>query len=281
VISDVAGYVAAPGQAGAGLFNPLVPARIMDTRDSTDAHFGRLGPRQSVTLQVTGSTKDGGGASGVPSSGVSAVVLNATVSDASGAPGSYLTLYPSDASQPTASNVNFVAGQTVPNRVIVKLSSSGQLTIYNAAGYVNVIVDVGGWFTDGSNPSATGSSFAGLTPHRILDTRDGTGGFFTPLGQGQTIAATVAGQGGVPLMGASIAPSAVVLNVTVTDTTAASYLTLWPSDATQPTASDLNWAPGTTIPNLVVVKLGSDGKVKVYNAAGSTNVVVDVVGWYG
>jgi hypothetical protein len=34
------------------------------------------------------------------------------------------------------------------------------------------------------------------------------------------------------------------------------------------------------VPNLVVVKLGSDGAVDVFNAAGSADVVVDVSGWY-
>jgi hypothetical protein len=146
---------------------------------------------------------------------------------------------------------------------------------------VNVIADVGGWFTDATNLAATGSLFVGVTPARILDTRNGTGGFSTKLGPGQTIAVTVAGQGGVPAIIAPIAPSAVVLNVTVTGTTAGSYLTVWPNLTSRPNASDLNWAAGLTVPNLVVVKLGADGKLGVYNAAGSTDVIIDVVGWYG
>jgi hypothetical protein len=72
----------------------------------------------------------------------------------------------------------------------------------------------------------------------------------------------------------------VVLNVTVTNTTAASFLTVYPSDAPRPTASDLNWTAGLTVPNLVVVKLGADGKIALYNLAGSTDVIADVVGWY-
>jgi hypothetical protein len=55
---------------------------------------------------------------------------------------------------------------------------------------------------------------------------------------------------------------------------------VWPTGATRPTASDLNWVATQTVPNLVVVKLGSDGSVQVFNAAGSTDVVVDVSGWY-
>jgi hypothetical protein len=68
--------------------------------------------------------------------------------------------------------------------------------------------------------------------------------------------------------------------VTVTGTSAGSYLTLYPSDASQPLASDLNWTAGLTVPNLVVVKLGADGKVTIFNGVGSTDVIADVVGWY-
>jgi len=213
---------------------------------------------------------------------VAAVVLNVTVTGPT-AP-SYLTVYPTGSSQPTASNLNFVAGQTVPNRVIVKVGTNGTpgwVSFFNAAGSTQVIADIGGWFSDGSNPAASGSRFVGVTPARILDTRTGTGGFSHPVGPGATIAATVAGVGGVPAMTATVAPSAVVLNVTVTDTTGQSYLTVWPDGANQPTASDLNWVPGLTVPNLVVVKVGPNGKIDLYNPAGSTDVIIDVVGWYG
>jgi hypothetical protein len=86
----------------------------------------------------------------------------------------------------------------------------------------------------------------------------------------------VTGEGGVPGSGVSAA----VLNVTVTNTTAASYLTVWPDGTTQPLASDLNWVAGETVPNLVVVELGSDGAVDIYNYSGSTDVAVDVEGYY-
>ena len=65
----------------------------------------------------------------------------------------------------------------------------------------------------------------------------------------------------------------------MTDTSAASFLTVWPDGTGRPFASDLNWLAGVTIPNLVVVKLGG-GKVDAYNASGTTDLVVDVVGFY-
>jgi hypothetical protein len=55
---------------------------------------------------------------------------------------------------------------------------------------------------------------------------------------------------------------------------------VWPTGSPRPTASDLNWVGGQSVPNLVVVKLGSDGAVQIYNAFGSVDVVVDVSGWY-
>ena len=91
------------------------------------------------------------------------------------------------------------------------------------------------------------------------------------------IAVQVAGQGGVPATGVQ----GVILNVTVTDTTRPSFLTVWPDGTNRPLASDLNWVTGQTVPNLVIVKLGATGKIDVYNLAGSTDVVIDVVGWFG
>src|SRR6202022_3086505 len=123
---------------------------------------------------------------------------------------------------------------------------------------VHIIADVSGWYTDASVPGATGSVFTGGTPVRILDTRSGIGGFSSPIGPAGTVVPTVPGWGGVPLMTPTspVPPAAVVLNVTVVNPSAASYLTLFPDGAAQPTTSDLNFMAGQTIPNLVVVRVG-------------------------
>jgi len=85
----------------------------------------------------------------------------------------------------------------------------------------------------------------------------------------------------LPAMGDAVPPTAVVLNVTVTNPTANSFLTVWPDGSTRPLTSDLNYRPGLTVPNLVVVRVGGSGAIDLYNAAGSADVIVDVVGWYG
>jgi hypothetical protein len=231
-----------------------------------------VGPGQTIDVQVTGQGL-------VPATGVAAAVFNVTATNST--TGGYLTLFPTGGSAPLASNVNFGANQTVPNRVAVTLGTGGKVSIYNPSGSVHVILDVNGWFTD-ATAVGTGSLFTAVTPVRILDTRNGTGGVSVPVGANQTIAVQIAGRGGVPTMAATIPPKAVVLNVTAVGPTSAGYLTVWPDPVSpRPGTSDLNIVAGQTVPNLVVVQVGSTGKIDVYNAFGSTNVVIDVMGWYG
>ena len=265
LVIDVEGYNSTPVRPGAdGLFNALVPSRVLDTRNGIGAPTAMVGPGSTLDLQVTG-------ADGVPATGVEAVVLNVTETNAT-AP-SYVTAWPTGASQPVASNLNFVAHQTVPNRVIVKVGTGGKVSLFNAAGNVDLVADVNGWFTDGTTSNAAGDIFTGVNPNRIMDTRLGG----SPIGPGQTVHMNVIGQAGIPA-----AAHSVVINVTATNPTAvpSSYLTLWPAGAAQPVASDLNFVTGLTVANLVLVKIGTGGQVNVYNAAGNTQVVVDVVGWY-
>jgi hypothetical protein len=167
----------------------------------------------------------------------------------------------------------------VPNRVEVKLSTNGQVDIFNFGGTVDVIADVNGWFTDATDPAATGGLTNGLTPFRLLDTRVDRPRL--PIGPGWNVFLQIAGNAGVPYMSDPVPPTAAVLNVTVTNPTAASHLTIYPGDlAQQPNVSDLNYVAGLTVPNLVVVKLSPNGQIGIYNYLGSTDVVVDVMGWY-
>ena len=121
--------------------------------------------------------------------------------------------------------------------------------------------------------ASTGAYYR-AAPSRILDTRQGLGG--TRLGPGGVLPLQVGGQGGVPTSGVA----AVVLNVTVTNPTAASFLTAYPSDLPRPNASSINFPAGFTGANLVTVPLHAGGVVDVYNAFGSVDVIGDVVGFY-
>ena len=118
--------------------------------------------------------------------------------------------------------------------------------------------------------------YTALTPARVFDTRDGTGqfGVAAALTGGISHDVQITGQGGVPATNAS----SVVLNVTVTATTAAGFLTVYPGNQAVPLASSLNFVPGQTVPNLVMVAMSSEGDVEFYNSAGNTHVVVDCFG---
>ena len=263
VIVDVAGWYSGTATGNAGRFEPLPPSRILDTRDGTGGGV-RLGPGASFDLQVSGR-------GGIPSSGAKAAVLNLTVTGPTA--DTYLTVYPAGESRPLASNVNFAPASTVASRAQVKLGAGGKVTIYNGGGWSDVIVDVSGWYTDASVAGTLGA-FVPLIPARILDTRDGTGGVLGALGTGGTVEVQITGRGGVPSSGAR----AVILNVTVTEPIAGGYLTIFPAGSARPLASDVNYVAGDNQPNLVVVKLGTGGKVGLYASAG-THVIYDVAGW--
>jgi hypothetical protein len=262
VIADLEGYVGAANEtAGAdGLFAPVTPTRVLDTRSGVGGVAHPVGPGAINVIAVP-----------VAQTGQEAVVLNVTVTNPT--MDSYLTVWPDGTQQPVVSNLNFKAGQTVANRVAVKVGSAGRIDIFNAAGSVSVIADLNGSFTDTSG--GQGAQFQGIQPTRLLDTRDGTGGIRGQLGAGGNLSLQVNGTNGIPSSAVAI-----VANLTVTDTTGSSYLTAWPDLANRPTASDLNWVAGQTVPNLVVVALGTNGKLDIYNAAGSTDVILDVVGYY-
>ena len=118
------------------------------------------------------------------------------------------------------------------------------------------------------------ATFHGQTPARLLDTRPGSptidgagagGGAIASLG---TVNATVIGRGGVPATGVG----AVALNVTVTGAAVAGFLTVYPNAVGRPTASNLNFTAGQTIPNMVVVPVGAAGQVTLFKAAAAPSM---------
>ena len=250
----------------AGSFVSLAPARIVDSRQSQQIR-GALPGQGTATVQVTGQ-------GGVPATGVSAVVLNVTATGAATA--GWLTVYASGGAKPTASNLNFVAGQTVPNLVIAPVGTDGKVAVNNGGnGSVHVIADVSGYFVAGSVRAAGG--FGALAPARVLDTRNGAGGVSAAVGPGAAAGVKVAGIAGVPASGVS----AVVLNVTATAATNEGFLTVYASGGSRPLSSNLNFIAGQTVPNLVIAPVGADGKVLLYNGSvGTVHMLADVSGYF-
>jgi hypothetical protein len=270
VAADIQGYFL--GDATGSTYVPLVPARVLDTRNGTGGTSTKLGPGGVLELRVTD-------AGGVPATGGTAVALNVTATNVVG-PESYLTVWPSGTSRPVASNLNFIQQQTVPNLVIARVGDGGKVSIYNNVGSVDVVADTQGYFAAPvAAPPLPGSVYFPTSPARILDTRDGTGvpgGFTGHLGQTGTLNLQVSGRGGVPSNA-----TAVVLNVTAADSPGPdSYLTVYPTGSARPLASNLNFVAGQTVANLVIARLGTGGQVTIYDNLGSTVVVADVQGYY-
>ena len=126
-------------------------------------------------------------------------------------------------------------------------------------------------------PVPLGGDFIAVSPVRIVDTRTGLGVARSPLGAGgDPRRLPVLGVGGIPTDGVT----AVAVNVTATNTSADSYLTVWPSGEGRPDASSLNWTAGRSVPNLVVCRPGPDGTISAWNAFGVTDLLTDVVGYF-
>lgn len=261
--TNTIGVVLPPSSGG---FHPLVPSRILDTRNGVGGQTTKLGPGETRTLKVT----DVGG---VPAGFAPAVALNVTAVGASSF--GHLSVWPTGKPQPTVSNLNFKPGQTVPNLVVVQVGTNGNVQLFNNEGNVDVLFDVAGYSADPALAAVSSGAYHPLVPERIVDSRSGVGGHTAKLGAGQTRAMTVTGVGGVPAGGVK----AVVLNVTAVGPNGPSHLSIWPTGQDQPTVSNLNFVSGQTVPNLVVVQVGSDGKVNTFNNAGEVDVIFDIAGY--
>ena len=141
LVADVAGWFtgeSAPSGTD-GLFVPLSPARLLDTRPN-----GIVGAGQTRLLPV-------GGNGGVPAAGVAAVVLNLTGTEARAA--GYVTAFPAQTTMPLASNLNLpAAGATVANAAVVALGEGEALRLFSQQG-THLVVDVAGYFQGATAPA--------------------------------------------------------------------------------------------------------------------------------
>lgn len=264
-IADSTGVGTIRDDDAAGTFTPLAPTRLLDTRIG----LGRSGTSQVaagqiVTLQVTG-------VGGVPASGVAAIVLNVTVTGPAG-PG-FVSVTPTGGS--STSNLNFSTQEDVANLVIVPVAPDGSVRLFTSQA-THLIADVSGWFASDAM-TTPGSHFTDAQPTRVLDTRTGVGvpgGGTTPLTGGVPRVLDVTGVGGVPATGVT----AVILNVTVTQPTAASFLSVTPTGGTA--TSNINFSASETAAGLVVVPVDPDGSIRFAVGSGTTHVIADVFGWF-
>ena len=239
------------------------PQRIFDTRNGEGGvPVRRIGGDYVLEVQVSGKNN-------IAPTGVNAVSLNVTATNASGT--GYVTVYPCGR-RPEISSLNFNAGDTVPNAVIARLSETGTLCFYSNVA-VDIIADINGSLLDGNGFNPT-------MPSRLFDTRVGIGG--VPVqkvgqldGSGAALEVSVLGRNGIPTSGVT----AVSMNVTITNTVASDtggYVTVYPC-GTRPNVSSLNFVSGQTIPNAVLTPLSTTGTICFY-VYGQADIIVDING---
>jgi hypothetical protein len=265
--------------SGAGLvYYPLPsPVRLLDTRPGEPACFTPGVPLGADAVRAQPAVGTCGGAT-IPAT-AKAIVGNATVVNFISTGFNWITLYPSDAAQPTASNLNFSDGQIVPNSFTVGLGPDGAFKIYSRAA-THFVVDITGYYAP---PGAGGLYYHPLpAPVRLLDTRPGESACDAP-GQPLTDDGTRTVIAHRACLGATIPSTArsLVGNATVVNfiSSGFNWITLYPFGTAQPTASNLNFTADQIVPNAFVVGLSSDGKFNIYSRA-ATHFIVDVTGYF-
>jgi peptidoglycan-N-acetylglucosamine deacetylase len=240
VIVDEAGEFAA---VGAGLVSG--PAkRLIDTRSGQIA----VGPNGRLFVAVP--------------SEANAVTVNLTATDATS--DGFLTAYPcSQSSVPTVSNLNFSAGETIANLATVRVDSAGLCVAASAS--THVIVDLLGWYA-----TTAGDSYQPVVPVRLLDTRSGVGGWSGRPAADQTIELA---------FGAAASGHSVMTTITAVDERSAGFVTAWPCESPQPTASVLNFRTDRATPNGMIGAVGAYGR-QCIAISERTHLIVDVLGWF-
>lgn len=266
VVVDMLGYYAPTAAATSGRFVPLAaPSRMLDTRATAAAFAGG----ETRIFAAPGAA------------GSSAVALNVT---AIGAAAGFWQVFPAGTTAPTSSNLNSAAaGHISANQVIVPVDAAGQFSVFSQTGG-DLVIDIVGTFTDATAASSTAGLFVPLaTPTRFLDTRVAALNPLVPTSRllpGWNVEVPVATNPAINRTDVA----AVVLNITATDTFAASYISVTPAGSNDPavksrTTSNLNVARGgQTIANHAIVPVSPRG-FDVFSQ-NPTHAIADVSGYY-
>jgi hypothetical protein len=256
--------VPAPAK-GPSTFHTVAPTRLLDTRTSSSTPL----PAGGVSgVQIEGNPA----VPGIPTSGVTAVVLDMSVTKTSGT--GVLTAWGDGTPRPKTSNLNWTKGQTVSNLVTVAVPGDGWVDFYNNSP-TQVIADIQGYYTD----DTSGQTYTSLPKgsQRLLDTRTKNK---KPLSN-TTLSLPITS--GTDPLAIPADATAVVLNLTAVSTVNSGHLTAWaekPGSTPPSSVYNVSWTgSGVTQAGLSVVPIGADGNVSV-QIAGTSQVIADVFGYY-
>ena len=246
-------------------FVPVVPCRVVDTRDSTKpSGFGQP--------FISGGTSRAfaipNGPCNIPAT-AEAYSVNVTVVPHGDL--GYLTVWPTAGNQPIVSTLNSLDGRVKANAAIV----TGAPASVFATNDTDVVLDINGYFV--SNTNAAALAFYPMTPCRLVDTRPGAQ---STIITGRLAAGMVTT---LPILSSSCNVPATAqtysLNFTVVPPAAVGYLTVWPTGESQPIVSTLNDPTGTGEANAAIVSAGAGGSIDVF-LTDATDLVVDIDGYF-
>jgi hypothetical protein len=259
----------AQAATSAGSYHALAQTRIVDTRFGVGVPTGKVGPNSTLTFTPLGL-------GGVPTSDVAAVVFNLTAVVPSA--GSFITAYPTGPTKPEVSNLNVDAGVTRANQVTVPVGANGAVSLYNAFGSVDMLVDILGYY----DTNGTSGGRYPVVPFRVFDSR--TPEDAPALAPSETV--TTGFTFDDPTFDPHI--TALAVNITAIQPDAEGWLSTWDGTVIQPTTSTVNFRAKDIVPNAAIVPVAhtvENGKdysiIQFRNASsGNTNVAIDVVGVY-
>ena len=284
VVAAGGGISAAQSSVGEpSSFVPTTPVRIVDTR--IDLGGMTLGPGSTVDVVI-------GGIGAVPSDATGAM-LNVTV--VNGTQPSWLAVWPSGEPFPGTSNLNWADAAAQPNLVSVALGANGAVSLRNSQGYVDVVVDLAGYYVGSAGSGQVGPQGpAGPTGPQGSAGPTGPGGpagaFSLEDANGNAVPGRVLGLNPVQGQGVSVIviqddDFAINYDLQTGQTGFAAPNRVYAStDCTGPELYDINSSGAPTIPNLLFTDtynqvvgspLYSIGSIDQNFAAGSQRLVDD------
>ena len=276
IVLDVSGYYATVGGNPGARYELMTPARVVDTRGTTPLGTTRFTePNQTKAIPIAG-------VNGVPKT---AKVVTMLITK-KGLPSGFVTIWGAGP-RPNAYTLFTGSEPTTTTQVTVPLGPDGSVLMYSQLSGYNFTIDVIGYFGDVEpeyNTYIGGRYLPLFIPATLLDTRgtstttktDGTATTAaTPLKAGETRNIKVTDQRAI-----TDATRAAIIHVRVVKPTTQTNLTLWASGELRPNIASISFVAGETLTRQVTVPVGNDGSISIYNSAGDTNVVLEMVGSY-
>jgi DNA-binding beta-propeller fold protein YncE len=252
LIVDINGAWTPASSSAGGRFVPTAPTRVLDSRSTQ--------PLTTLRVPLGDNARH-----------ASAAAVNLTVTNPRR--GGFVSVWPAGTPQPQVSSLNVEhPDQTIANFAIVPLGLDGSIDIWTNT-QADVIIDLLGTFTKADAPISSDGLFVALTPSRLFDTRDDPDG---PLRGGWRRDIAITARADIPADNVS----AVLANLTATETSQATWLSAYPSGTSLPTTSTLNLERTyQTLPNMMLSRVGANGAISLY-AQRTTHAIVDALGYF-